>query len=55
MSDYTEGGAVPVEDAAIPDPPTVDEVLAERDAKDRDRHDAEAEPQAEAKDEDEDE
>lgn len=31
MSDYSESGATPVEDAAVPDPPTVDEVLAERD------------------------
>jgi hypothetical protein len=29
MSDYTGEGAVPVEDAAVDDPPTVDEVLAE--------------------------
>jgi hypothetical protein len=28
MSDYSEQGAVPVEDAATDDPPTVDEVLA---------------------------
>jgi len=27
MSDYSEAGAVPVEDAATADPPTVDEVL----------------------------
>jgi hypothetical protein len=27
MTDYSEHGAVPVEDAAVPDPPTVDEVL----------------------------
>ena len=27
MSDYSEGGAVPVEDAVIEDPPTVDEVM----------------------------
>jgi hypothetical protein len=27
MSDYSEQGAVPVEDAAVEDPPTVDEVL----------------------------
>ena len=27
MSDYSEQGAVPVEDAAVSDPPTVDEVL----------------------------
>ena len=27
MSDYSERGAVPVEDAAVEDPPTVDEVL----------------------------
>jgi hypothetical protein len=27
MSDYSEAGAVPVEDAATDDPPTVDEVL----------------------------
>jgi hypothetical protein len=31
MSDYSESGAQPVEDAAVPDPPTVDAVLAERD------------------------
>ena len=30
MSDYSESGAQPVEDAAVPDPPTIDEVLAER-------------------------
>ena len=28
MTDYSEQGAIPVEDAAVPDPPTVDEVLA---------------------------
>ena len=27
MTDYSEQGATPVEDAAVPDPPTVDEVL----------------------------
>jgi hypothetical protein len=27
MSDYTERGAAPVEDAAVDDPPTVDEVM----------------------------
>lgn len=27
MTDYSEQGAVPVEDAAVEDPPTVDEVL----------------------------
>ena len=27
MSDYSERGAAPVEDAAVDDPPTVDEVL----------------------------
>ena len=31
MSDYNESGAEPVEDAAVSDPPTIDEVLAERD------------------------
>jgi hypothetical protein len=31
MSDYSESGAQPVEDAAVPDPPTVHAVLAERD------------------------
>ncbi|HKH04764.1 MAG TPA: hypothetical protein VKA65_06365 [Acidimicrobiales bacterium] len=31
MSDYSESGAVPVEDAAVDDPPTIDEELAERD------------------------
>lgn len=30
MSDYTSEGAVPVEDAAVDDPPTVDEVLEEQ-------------------------
>lgn len=28
MSDYTAEGAIPVEDASAPDPPTVDEVMA---------------------------
>lgn len=28
VTDYSEQGAVPVEDAAVPNPPTVDEVLA---------------------------
>ena len=27
MSDYSEQGAIPVEDAAVEEPPTVDEVL----------------------------
>ncbi|MFN0088914.1 MAG: hypothetical protein ACKVWR_01385 [Acidimicrobiales bacterium] len=27
MTDYSETGATPVEDAAVEDPPTVDEVL----------------------------
>lgn len=27
MSDYSEQGAIPVEDAAVDDPPTVEEVL----------------------------
>lgn len=27
VSDYNETGAAPVDDAAVPDPPTVDEVL----------------------------
>lgn len=30
MSDYTSEGAVPIEDAAVDDPPTVDEVLEEQ-------------------------
>lgn len=30
MSDYSEQGAVPVEDAAVDDPPTVDEVLEQQ-------------------------
>lgn len=30
MSDYTEHGAVPVEDAAVEHPPTVDEVLEQQ-------------------------
>lgn len=30
MSDYTADGAVPIEDAAVDDPPTVDEVLEEQ-------------------------
>jgi hypothetical protein len=30
MSDYSEEGALPVEDAATDDPPTVDEVLEEQ-------------------------
>jgi len=28
VTDYTEHGAVPVDDAVVDDPPTVDEVLA---------------------------
>lgn len=27
MTDYSDSGTVPVEDAAVPNPPTVDEVL----------------------------
>lgn len=27
MSDYTSDGAIPVEDAVVDDPPTIDEVL----------------------------
>lgn len=27
MTDYSEQGAIPVEDAAVEDPPTVDEVM----------------------------
>lgn len=30
MTDYTSEGAVPIEDAAVDDPPTVDEVLEEQ-------------------------
>ena len=30
MTDYTEHGAVPAEDAAVEDPPTVDEVAEEQ-------------------------
>lgn len=30
MTDYTSDGAVPVEDSAVDDPPTVDEVLEEQ-------------------------
>lgn len=30
MSDYTSEGAVPVEDAAVPNPPTVNELLDEK-------------------------
>lgn len=30
MTDYTSEGAVPIEDAAVEDPPTVDEVLEEQ-------------------------
>jgi hypothetical protein len=41
MSDYSESGAQPVEDAAVPDPPTVDEVVADRDGS-ADHHTAEA-------------
>ena len=45
MSDYSESGAQPVEDAAVPDPPTVDAVLAERDrAEDDDSAEAPADP-----------
>ncbi len=30
MSDWSEQGAIPVEDAAVPNPPTVDEVMEEQ-------------------------
>lgn len=30
MTDWSEEGAVPVDDAAVPDPPTVDEVLEQQ-------------------------
>ncbi len=30
MTDYSEHGALPVEDAAVEDPPTVDEVLEQQ-------------------------
>ena len=30
VTDYTEHGAAPVEDAAVADPPTVDEVLEDQ-------------------------
>ena len=30
MTDYSEQGAVPIEDAAVADPPTVDEVLEQQ-------------------------
>jgi hypothetical protein len=30
VSDYSEQGAVPVEDAAVDDPPTVDEVIEQQ-------------------------
>jgi hypothetical protein len=42
MTDYSEGGAVPVEDAVVPDPPTVDEVLAERDRRESEDEEDEA-------------
>lgn len=35
MTDYTEHGAVPIDDAVSSDPPTVDEALADRDARRR--------------------
>jgi hypothetical protein len=38
MTDYTEHGAVPVEDAVRPDPPTVDEVLRRHLAEVGDEH-----------------
>ena len=39
MSDYSEHGAVPIEDAAVEDPPTVEEVLAEQRRRERERDD----------------
>ena len=30
MSDWSEQGAIPVDDAAVPNPPTVDEVMEEQ-------------------------
>jgi hypothetical protein len=41
VSDYSEQGAVPVEDAVVPDPPTVDELLAEREAEEAEAAEAE--------------
>ena len=41
MSDYTESGAIPVEDAVADDPPTVDEVLERQ--RQRERNDADDE------------
>ena len=38
MTDYSEQGAVPVEDAARPDPPTADEVLRQHMAEVGDQH-----------------
>jgi hypothetical protein len=39
MTDYSEHGAIPVEDAAVPDPPTVDEVLERQRAEHPDQAD----------------
>ena len=41
MSDYSEHGAIPVEDAAVPDPPTINEVLRAREEAERERSDEE--------------
>jgi hypothetical protein len=37
MTDYSEQGAVPIEDAVVEDPPTVDEVLEEQRRRERER------------------
>jgi len=34
VTDYSESGAVPIEDAAVDDPPTVEEVLDEQESRD---------------------
>lgn len=44
MTDYSEQGAVPVEDAAVPDPPTVDELLEEREAEEAEEAEAQGSP-----------
>ena len=36
MTDYSEHGAIPVDDAAVPNPPTVDEVLERQRAQQED-------------------
>jgi hypothetical protein len=52
MSDYTEHGAIPIEDAAVDDPPTVDEVLERQRRRERRSRDDDAQSDDDQPDDD---